>query len=403
MSVCLLRKLLYFVSLPTAMILIVMRPVFRVRFICLKSFRIGHYALNTELMLCAFDSHHYSAKDKTVFYNMTEICNTQLNAMWERVIRVFPFPLLASQIDKCLLRIGGKQYKSDIVKNIYESCDEGAIDRFGLLKKIDQSHLNFTQKEEEKAKEMMSRLGIPANAKYICLVVRDSGYLNSEYPATNWSYHDHRNADIATYEKAVNFLAEKGYYILRMGKHVNKRFEAKHHNIIDYATHSLRCDFMDIYLCATCFFCISTCTGLDCVSQIFRRPVLMTNISPLFSETLMWYPCTLFIPKLLKDKNTNQFLTLSETAKVCRSISKQVLADLARAGLELIENTENQLLDVIIEMEALLIGEVRESDAEKQLQTEYWENYKKHCPVPVENIYIKIGLDFLKNNNNMLH
>ena len=400
-----LRRLLYVVSFPIAFILSVIRPIIRIRLIGLQSFRIGHYALNTELMLCTIDAKTVKCTQKniTLFYNFSKSCNTQLYKMWKRCIPMTSFSLLANQVDEFLSRILGKQYREDEIKKIYESCADGAIDRFGLLRKISKPHLQFIENEKIIAKNWMEKLGIPSNAKYVCLIVRDSGYLKNQYPENNWSYHDHRNADILNYEKAALYLANKGYYVLRMGKFVNKAFEIAHGKVIDYATHPSRSDFMDVYLSATCEFCISTVTGLDCVSQIFRRPILFTNVSPIFSETLMWYPCTLFIPKLLKNVNTGQFLTLSETAEACSSVKHNILSQFYEKNIIIVENTPDQLLAVVKQMEAQLTQLWNVTDSEKLLQEQYWTHYKKICPVFVEDIYIKIGTKFLRENSMLMN
>ena len=399
-----LRRLLYVISFPVALMLVLLSPFIKIRIVGLQSFRIGHYSLTTELMLCALELNNLDQKIKTIFYNMSKPCNIKLYKMWGRVIPIFPFARLAIQVDQCLSWIIRKSYRDDVIKRMYESCATGTIDKNGFLKKIEKPHLFFTEKEIIQARNIMRQLGIADNAQFICLVVRDSAYLNRHYPEKDWSYHNHRDASVASYRKAALYLANKGYYILRMGKYVNQSFDVGHPCVIDYANHPLRSDFMDIYLSANCFFCISTCTGLDCVSQIFRKPVLLTNISPRLGETLMWYPCTLFIPKLLKNIETNQFLTLSETAEICRSLaSNNVLMELAKQNLTMVENNEDELLEVVKEMEGYLTNEWHETSEIKLQQMHYWKNYKKNYPISVNDIYIKIGADFLQQNHGLLN
>src|SRR3990167_3603936 len=395
-----LRRFCYFISFSCAILLILISPFFRVRLIGLQAFRIGHYALNTELMLCAIDLENNNKK-KTFFYNMSKPCNNQLYKMWKRCIPIFPLSILASQVDQLLSLFLGAHYYNDSIKKKYEPCS-GAIDDAGFLKKNKTPHLSFTKTEIKKAKKIMQQLGIPQDAKIVCLIVRDPAYLRQTYPEHDWSYHDHRNADVMTYKKVALYLAQQGYYVLRMGKFTQQEFSVDHPNIIDYATNQARSDFMDVYFCATCQFCISTCTGLDCVSQIFRKTVILTNISPVVGEALMWYPCTLYISKLLKNKNTSTYLTLSETARVCRTLSKNVIADLSKQNLTIVENTDDELLDAVMELEKRMTAEWVETDSEKLFQMKYWEHYKKHCRVDVGEIYIKIASGFLNKNKHLL-
>ncbi|OGT36752.1 MAG: hypothetical protein A3F12_00520 [Gammaproteobacteria bacterium RIFCSPHIGHO2_12_FULL_38_14] len=396
------RRVFYVITLPVSLIILLMSPIYRIRLIGLQSSRIGHYALNTELMLCAFDLGYFSRKEKTLFYNMSKPCNSQLAKMWKRVIPITPFSLLAIQIDQFLCLLSPKRYKKDPVKCLYESCFHGAIDKYGFLEKIKKPHLEFMECEKKMGKSALRKFGLKEGDKFVCLTVRDSGYLKRQYPETDWSYHDHRNSDVSNYKKATEYLADKGYFVFRMGKHVEKAFDVNHPNIIDYANHPLRSDFMDIYLCAHCEFAISTTTGLDCVSQIFRRPVLLTNISPVFAETLMWYPCHLFLPKLLKNNETGNFLPFSETTRICGSISGDILDEFSKRKVSLVENTPEQLLEAVIEMEARLTGKWVETSEDKLLQENFWEYYKQRRSIDVENIYIKITAVFLRNNTMMM-
>lgn len=391
-----LRRSGYIFSFPIASFLSAIFPFYRIRFVGLQSFRIGHYALNTELMLCALKISHKTKKQKIFFFNTAQPCNNQLYKMWRRTLPLFPFSVLAIQIDSLMSRFLGKKYTHDTVKKTYESCFSGAVDHMGFLHCIKNPTLSFTQTEKNKAKKILNQMGVPEEAKYICLVVRDADYLNKQYPEGDWRYHDHRNADIENYKQAALYLAEKGYYVIRMGKYVEKQFITNHPNIIDYANHPLRSDFMDIYLSAHCYFCISTCTGLDCVSQIFRRPILMTNISPVFTELLMWYPCTLYIPKLLKDYTHDKFLTLAEAADACKTISRNILSDLRQKNLSIVENTSEDIVAVVKEMEFRLSNKWQETHEQNELQNQYWEQYKKYYPINVNEIYIKMGSDFLK-------
>src|SRR3990167_3897539 len=92
------------VSFPIAVVCVVFSPWRRLRLIRLFSYRIGHYALNTELLLCAQDNKlFYDTKKYHTFYFTfpgEPICNIQLHRMWKRTITIFPCSYLWSQVDK---------------------------------------------------------------------------------------------------------------------------------------------------------------------------------------------------------------------------------------------------------------------------------------------------------------
>ena len=55
--------------------------------------------------------------------------------------------------------------------------------------------------------------------------------------------------------------------------------------MIDYATSDDRSDFLDIWLMANCYFCITTGTGLDEVAGFWGIPSVFVNLLPLKSYT----------------------------------------------------------------------------------------------------------------------
>ena len=139
-----------------------------------------------------------------------------------------------------------------IQTNYFSDCDVfNLIDKFAV-------HISFTSKEEFKGKEILKKNGIPENAKFVCMLVRDSAYLDRDkhFSLREWKYHNFRDGDIDNYVLAAEELARRGYYIFRMGVKVLKPLISSNPKIIDYANSEMRSDFMDIYLGAKCSFCI---------------------------------------------------------------------------------------------------------------------------------------------------
>ena len=126
----------------------------------------------------------------------------------------------------------------------------------------------------------MKNFGLPNNAKFVCLFVRDSAYLeNYQFNIFNdWSYHNHRDGNIDRYVLAAEELAQRGYFVFRMGKKVIKPLKSSNSKIIDYANSKMRSDFMDIYLGGKCTFCITTGAGFDSIPYIFRKPLVAIEV-----------------------------------------------------------------------------------------------------------------------------
>jgi len=144
-------------------------------------------------------------------------------------------------------------------------------------------------------------------------LVRDQEYLNNDplhVNGRNWSYHSFRNADIDTYVTAMEWLADKGYWIIRMGKRMSKRMRSSHPKIIDYAFDGDKSDLLDIWLFANCELCISSSTGLDWLSYIYRKPLLLINFLP-FNHFLS-YADVIHVPKILQWEINSKELSCSE-------------------------------------------------------------------------------------------
>ncbi|MCX7121821.1 MAG: TIGR04372 family glycosyltransferase [Gammaproteobacteria bacterium] len=405
-----LRKLYfyakYFVSTPIIFVLSIIYPFYKITLVKLFSDRIGHYALNTELILCALDENPALKKNHYFFYTCSSdvpICNSQLHKMWQRIILIVPFPVLAWQVDR-VMKVLFKTYKNDPIKLQFEFA---MGDYLGALKK-GKVHLFFNEQEKIQGEKLQNELGIPAGAKFVCLIVRDSEYMKQHLPGMNWRYQDHRDADIDTYKKATLFLVEKGYYVIRMGKHVKKKFQIENSFVVDYANHSLRSDFMDIYLSSRCDFFITSTTGLDSVPRLFRKPGVLTNaILPAFEPT---YPQIFFIPKKIRKRNDGQILTFSQYFKIYFSTeNKSMLNYLKLNELELTDNSEDELLSVVKEMVSYLTGYFTESNDEKIAQKIFWNiflrNLKNYDEVSTNGLKvdIKIGNSFLRENLGMLN
>ncbi|HLB41764.1 MAG TPA: TIGR04372 family glycosyltransferase [Gammaproteobacteria bacterium] len=397
-------------AIPIACGIFFISPIVKIRFIKLFSSRIGHYSINTELILCALDMKlENDKKCKTLFYTSPgePICNTQLHRMWKREIPILPFPFLIADIDNLLLRFGGKKYKNYPIKKLQVDCE----DRYNLLVKIKKCHLSFTPQEKNHGKALMEELGVPAGASFVCLLVRDSSYLNAYMPSIDWSYHEYRDATINSYQLAANYLAEKGYYVIRMGKFVKDPFFISHSKVIDYAMSKLQSDFMDIYLSAYCFFFISTCTGLDSVARVFRKPLLVTNL--VLADFDIWHPWRLFIPKKIMDFKKNKLLTLEEMNKLYFEMrqKKQIPQLMREKGLQYIDNTPEEIKDVVEEMLGKLTENLEYSENDELLQGRFWKKYPKYLAsedlqtlnIPIcKDIKMRVGRDFLKNNLSLL-
>ncbi|OGZ61526.1 MAG: hypothetical protein A3H51_01440 [Candidatus Spechtbacteria bacterium RIFCSPLOWO2_02_FULL_38_8] len=394
----------YLFALPIAIFFIFLYPFHKIKLIGLISDRIGHYALNTELLLCYIDD--FKKKEESYFFYLREapICNQQLHTMWKRIIPIFPliFAHLTWRVDYLMSQWLGKKYKNDSIQQF--EITKGNVDKTGVLKKH-APHLFFTELEKKRGQDLLRALGMPSDAKWACLLVRDAAYLNQYLAVRDWSYHFHRNADIDNFSKAALFLAEKGYYVLRMGKAVEKKFSLNHPRVIDYANHACRSDFADVYLSAHCAFFISTSSGLDGIPEIFRKPVVFADMSFIRGELQFWYPGRFFIFKKVWGILENRFVSLREIHEKISS-EDNLNAKLAQLQWQIIENTPDEILAVVQEMENSLYGSHNNDNPMHAL-------LKTTLPFPItsqrdylyfhpEQFYIRVGEDFFNENQSII-
>ena len=210
--------------------------------------------------------------------------------------------------------------------------------------------LNFTNEEEIYGKSMLSKIGLKDGDKFVCLIVRDAAYQKKKISPRyrDWSYHDYRNQEVNNYLLASEELAKRGYYVFRMGTVVEKAFTSSNKKIIDYANSNFRSDFMDVYLAAKCFFCISTGVGFDYLPYFFKRPIVFSDIAPIGDLHTMSEQ-NMHITKHHVLKKEKRRLSISEIFSygVGYAYDSKVFKE---KGIELIDNTPEEIKDLVIEM-----------------------------------------------------
>jgi putative glycosyltransferase (TIGR04372 family) len=386
--VSLLGPLLLF--LPFLLIVRLLRPLIVLRFAPLRSDRIGHFAGNIEVYLCERDAglNSPSRRFVDVFYYTLPICNSQLKKMWDRTLHICPFDI--SLLDRLNRLLPGGEEHAILMPH---EC----IDVHGLLAST-SPHLSFAPNEEQMGRIGLKDLGVPEGTPFICFHARDSAYLETISPYGDCSYNDYRDSNIHNYMPAVEELTRRGYYAIRMGAVVKEALNTSNDRIIDYATNGKRTDLLDIYLGAKCTFFISSNTGIDAIPEVFRRPLMGVNCAPLqFPRSC--YDEYLFIPKKYWLRDERRFMTFRE---ILNSGAEQFCYthQFEQTGIELIENTPEEIAALAIEMDERLKGTWQTTKEDEELQQCFWSLFK-----PSElygNFASRIGAEFLRQHRDWL-
>jgi putative glycosyltransferase (TIGR04372 family) len=278
----------------------------------------------------------------------------------------------------------------------------GSRDVEGLFQQM-ETQLYFTEEENSQGQMFLKKIGFTRDDKFVCLIVRDAAYLNkhSKYFEMDFSYHNYRDTDIDPYEDTAIALAVKGYWVFRMGKVVQKPLKIGHPRILDYANSDYRSDFLDIWLAANCFFCISTGTGLDEIPRAFRKPAVYVNYLP--TQLIVTYDHCLSVPKHLVWQDKKRRLTLTEhlTHSYYRK-EKYVKEKITVQDL-----SSEEILQAVMEMESRLTGTWKETEEDIQLQQRFWKLFKENVEFHTHHGRIhpqaRVGSSFLKANRQWLN
>jgi putative glycosyltransferase (TIGR04372 family) len=366
-----------------------LKPLFRIQFLKIRDDRIGHLALNTELFLRRLKL-GIIKKKRTLFIGVArkKPSNGPLLKMFKREITIIQIPKLLNDVlfsEKSLLVKSGFGMHLPLNSNEFYEFTYG------------KPNIHFTNHEEKKGKKLLKDMNISAKDWFICFHARDKQYLKKSLSSMDTSCHNFRDWDINSALKAVEYIASKRGFALRMGAIVEKKIpKLKNPRIIDYAA-NCRTEFGDIYLSSKCKFFLGCSSGIGLLAQIFNVPVIFSNIIPLNFPPLS--KRDLFIPKKIWSKEKKRFLTFKE---ICNSkvneYSHQELY--VKAGLVPIDNTPKEILDLTIEMNERLDGAWKTTKKDEELQKRFKSLFKKgsHC----YGFPSRIGTKFLRQNKDLL-
>jgi len=385
-----IRSLFFMVlALPFVIVVRLLRPFILVRFAPILDRRIGPFVTEMDLYLCEKEAGMHAGKTLDIFYHTHPVSNRQVKLIWDRSpqLRIHNF---AYWIDKAnrLLPYAEKH------KIRFFSVHERDIHNLASGK---PAHLSLTKAEEKKGLDALRQMGIPQEADIVCFYARDPAYLNSVLPKLDWQYQDYRDCDIRFQVLAAREMARRGYFSLRMGAVVKDPLSLVSPGIIDYAV-KYHDDFLDIYLLSKCRFLISAAAGLSSVAVAFRKPVAWVNFIPI-GHIHSWNPQDLIITKKLWLRPEGRFLTFKEifdSGIGCWLETKNYAA----AGIDIIENTPEEILSVAIEMDERLKGTWIAQEEDEELQQRFWSLLQ---PKNLHGrIMARMGAEFLRLNRQLL-
>ena len=193
--------------------------------------------------------------------------------------------------------------------------------------------------------------------------------------------------------------------VVRMGAMVDKKISWR--NMIDYA-YDYREEFMDVFLSSMCQFFVSNPSGIQALPQLFSKPLISINATILTTRNdfllLTHRERDLVIFKKFWWKSKLRYLTFSEMLK--REVDEKyhefaaagTFAAYDAEGIIPVENTPEEINDVVQEMVAKLNGTMVYTEEDERLQQKYFDLIDTY---PMKNNFPfmwRVGAKFLRDN-----
>jgi len=257
--------------------------------------------------------------------------------------------------------------------------------------------LMLSNEDYERGWDCLRSLGVPKDAWFVCLHVRESGWNDQDHYSENF-----RNADINSYSLAIKAVVDAGGWVIRMGDPSMTPLPEMPHTI-DYAHSDAKSDWMDVFLCAQCRFLIGTSSGLFSFAMAFGVPLVMTNF--LAGHALYYFSSQdIFIPRICRWKKENRLLSFKELiSPPIGLLSVQFYYD--KHNIEVIENTPEEIRDVVMEMLARIDGTLKYSQEDENTQDQF-KSMIKICSSlygdQTVNVNARMGNNFLRKYRSLL-
>jgi putative glycosyltransferase (TIGR04372 family) len=251
--------------------------------------------------------------------------------------------------------------------------------------------LKLTPEDVTFGRRQLAALGVPDGAWFAALHVRSPGY----HREGRTGFQAHRNADTRSYLPAVREIIRRGGWVVRLGDRTMDPLPAVP-GLIDYARSRFKSERMDVFLCGAARFFVGVASGMSYVPACFGVPAALTNW---VSNSLpMAGRHDLFVPKLIRRRSDGRVLTFDEWfARPVRDASYAGDFLIAR-GLEAVDNTPDELRELVAEMLDRLDGAAADTPDDEAYQAAFEALARAHGYRGVA----RIGRDFLRRHAGLL-
>ena len=196
--------------------------------------------------------------------------------------------------------------------------------------------LTLPEDYTQSAKSTLAQLGLPSDAWFVSLHVREKE-----------NKHDSRIANVLNYLPAISEITSRGGWVIRFGTGQMTPLP-KMENVIDLCPENLLFNGLHLYLLGKARFVLVTMSGPMELAKSMGTPVLGTNTTSIARNMQSGPPGTLYIPK--KWIHNGRKVSLSELLAGTEGYSENDLRDKFKLGYTIQENTPEEILAATVDM-----------------------------------------------------
>jgi len=321
---------------------------------------------------------------RLIVLNLSKDVNSQIRLMYDRVVKIYGEEArIRRRIVWWASNLGRLKLK------VVDILDAQNDPQWHFGKPV----VAFTAEELQRGEDFLRLIGVKPGQKIVCYATRTASYYDGlKREGVKLKAQTIRNPDERVYFEVMRELSKRGYFVIRMGKDLNRQVpEEFSQHIYDYASRS-RSEFLDAFLLYRCNFLVNGGTGIFIFRAIFNLSTVQTDLYRTLKNKFFGDISCFQRVQILADKH---FATISEMVAMNDQFSDERHQE--RLGVALVKNTAKEILAVFDEMEARENGTwVATPEDEEQ------ELIVKHSNKPEWNGGGRIGAQFLRDNQDLL-
>ena len=289
-------------------IFIILNLFIKVRISEIWSSRVGHFMGMLEIYFNKKNNKKNNSLD--LFYFQKKVSNIVIKKLVSKKLKILPRFILSPIFHFGVNNLKNENYFAfGNSKHIYSHRDyENFLDK-------NLKNFELEKKEKLKSEQIIKSLKINfCKNKVVTVHLRDDQYLNNFDNKNDWSYTNYRNVNINNYLKTVNYLQEKGYFVVRTGNGSNQKFSSSKINedfFLDLNFVDKNRDLIELYTMSISKFFIGTDSGGSCMPLfMYKIPTLFTNLVSI-SDFHSCLKSHIIFKKIYSNEN-KKFLNLDE-------------------------------------------------------------------------------------------